>query len=126
MPFLTLSNADIRFAERELTWRTYTVAEALLTTKRVQIIDQKEFATAALDPNKEAFVIHVATLTSKITIYSAGEAQIALLNLEEVLEMVPAEYADYADIFSKDSAAQFLKRIKINEHIINLEERKLQ
>ena len=29
MPFLTLSSADIRFAERELVWRTYTAAEAL-------------------------------------------------------------------------------------------------
>lgn len=66
MPFLTLSNSDVEFAERELTWRTYTAAEALLTTKKVQIIDRKEFATAALDPSKGAFVVHVATLTSKI------------------------------------------------------------
>ena len=29
MPFLTLSNADIQFVEKELTWRSYTVAEAL-------------------------------------------------------------------------------------------------
>lgn len=48
MPFLTLSNADIQFAERELAWRTYTAAEALPTTRRVEIID-KEFAAAALN-----------------------------------------------------------------------------
>ena len=54
MPFLTLSNADIQFAEKELTWRSYTVAEALPTTKRVEIIDKKEFAKAALDENVEA------------------------------------------------------------------------
>ena len=49
MPFLTLNNANIRFAEKELTWRSYTAAEALPTTKRVELIDKKEFAKAALD-----------------------------------------------------------------------------
>lgn len=43
MPFLTLSNADVAFAEKELTWSPYTAAEALPTTKRMQIIDRKEF-----------------------------------------------------------------------------------
>ena len=33
MPFLTLSNADVQFVEKELTWRSYTTAEALPTTK---------------------------------------------------------------------------------------------
>ena len=33
MPFLTLSNADVSFSERELTWKSYTVDEALPTTK---------------------------------------------------------------------------------------------
>ena len=39
MPFLNLSKANIRFAERELVWRTYTTAEVLPTTRRVEIID---------------------------------------------------------------------------------------
>ena len=34
MPFLTLRNADIQFAKKELTWRSYTAAEALTTTKQ--------------------------------------------------------------------------------------------
>ena len=33
MPFLIFSNTDIQFVEKELTWRFYTAAEALLTTK---------------------------------------------------------------------------------------------
>ena len=37
--FLTLSNADICFFDRELTWKTYSAVKALPTTKRVQIID---------------------------------------------------------------------------------------
>ena len=33
IPFLTLSGADIDFPKRELWWRSYTIEEALLTTK---------------------------------------------------------------------------------------------
>ena len=62
MLFLTLSNANVQFVEKELTWRSYTTAKALLTTKRVELIDRKEFAKAALDENFETFVIHVASL----------------------------------------------------------------
>ena len=61
MLFLTLSNADVQFVEKELTWRTYNTAEALPTTKRVELTDKKEFAKAALDKNFETFVIHVAS-----------------------------------------------------------------
>ena len=68
MPFLTLSKADVRFAERELVWRTYTAAEALPTTRRVEIIDKREFAAAALNADNETFVVHVAALTELTTI----------------------------------------------------------
>ena len=73
MPFLTLSNADIQFAEKELTWKTYTTEDALPTTRRVELIDKKEFAKAALDENIETFVMHVSSLSlgSKITIHPA-------------------------------------------------------
>ena len=33
--FFNFSNADIGFLDRELTWRTYSIAKALPTTKRV-------------------------------------------------------------------------------------------
>ncbi len=63
MPFLSLSNADVKFAEQgKLTWRLYTTAEALPTTSRVELIDKREFAKAALDENSETFVVHVAVL----------------------------------------------------------------
>ena len=32
IPFLTLSNAYVQFAEKELTWKTYTTEEAFPTT----------------------------------------------------------------------------------------------
>ena len=88
MLFLTLSNADIKFAKKELTWRSYTTAEALPTIKRVELIDKKEFAKAALNENVEAFVVHVTSfslyLGPTMSIHPARKAQIALLLTEKV------------------------------------------
>lgn len=74
MLFLTFSNIDIQFAERKLTWSSYTLSEALSMTKRVQVIDGKKFAATALDLFKEAFMIHVAYFDGKMLIYLAREA----------------------------------------------------
>ena len=60
MPFFKISNADMLFDEKILTWKTYTTNEALPTTKQVQIIDKKDFVIAALDADSEIFVVHVA------------------------------------------------------------------
>ena len=64
MLFLTLSGADVNFSGRKLRWKTYTVKEALPTTRRVELVGKKEFAAAALDPESETFVVHVASLSS--------------------------------------------------------------
>ena len=60
MPFLKISNADITFGEGTLTWKLYTTNEALPTTERVQLVNPKEFVIAALDADRETFVVHVA------------------------------------------------------------------
>ena len=59
MPFLKLSNADISFGKRTLTWKSYITNETLLTTKRVQLVNPKKIFIAALDANSETFVMHV-------------------------------------------------------------------
>lgn len=69
MPFLTFNNIDIRFAEGDFTWRIYMAKKALPSIKRVQIINLKKFAKAALDPNQEVFIICVATIILEINIY---------------------------------------------------------
>ena len=69
MPFLTLSNADVQFVEKELTWRSYTTAEALPITKRVELINKKEFAKAALDEKSKTFVVHVTSLNLALGIH---------------------------------------------------------
>ncbi len=78
MPFLALSNADFQFSAEELTWRTYSITEALPTTSRVDLINRREFAKAALDESSETLVVHVATLEA-MTIHPFRAAQIAAL-----------------------------------------------
>ena len=60
MLFLKISNADVSFGERTLTWKTYTTNKTLPTTKQIQIIDKKDFIIAVLDANSETFVVHMA------------------------------------------------------------------
>ena len=67
MPFLNLSKVDILFSEQKLVWRIYTAAKALLTRRRVEIIDKREFTAAALNADDETFVVHVAALAKPIT-----------------------------------------------------------
>ena len=63
MFFFIFSNVDIQFAKKYLISRFYTAAEALPISKRVEIIDKKKFAKAALDENIKAFVIYVTVLS---------------------------------------------------------------
>ena len=120
MPFLTLSKADVRFVERELVWRTYTAAEALPTTRRMEIIEKREFAVTALNTDDETFVVHVATLAEPTTmpIHPSRQVQVAALTSEET--GIPTEYSDFSDVFSSDSAAELPKHTRINDHPINL------
>ena len=120
MPFLTVSSANLRFAEKELVWRAYSAVEALPTTQRVEIIGKKEFATVALDEEDETFVVHMAATSVRAAsnVYPSQQAQIASLEVEEIT--IPSEYANYTDVFSPDSAAELPKHIGINHHPIDL------
>ena len=126
MPFLTLSNANIQFAEKEPIWRSYTAAEALPTTKRIELIDKKEFAKATLDEESKTFVIHIAVLealveSAEMTIHLAQAAQIAALWQDEAPTKVPPKYAHYADVFWFDLAMELPENTGINKHAIKLE-----
>lgn len=69
--FLILSNIDLLFAEPKLAWRSYISAKTSLITKKVQVIDCKEFVVAVLDLSKEAFVVQIAYLGEKMLIHLA-------------------------------------------------------
>ena len=120
--FLTFSNTNIQFVEKELIWRTYTNKDALPTTCRVELIDKKVFAKAALDENVEAFLVYMTFLTSKMLIHPTRKALVALLITKKVT--VPAKYSDFADIFLKESVEMLLEHTGINEHAIKLEDGK--
>ncbi len=64
MPFLTISNADVNFQAWDLQWRFYTTGNVLPTTRQVELIEKKEFAVAAHDPEHNAFLIYVAILNA--------------------------------------------------------------
>ena len=66
--------------------------------------------------------MHVASLTSKMTIYLARKAQIALLLAKEVT--ILSEYADFLNVFLKELAKVMPEPIDINGHAIELEENK--
>ena len=122
MPFLTLSIANVQFVKKELTWRSYTTAEALPTTKRVELINKKEFAKVALDKNSKSFVVYVASLNLAPRIEPDREAQIAFLLTKEV--KILDEYLVFTDVFSEEKALVLPKRTELNEHTIDLEDDK--
>ena len=120
--FLTFSNADIQFVEKELTWRSYTTAEALTTTKQVEFINKKEFAKATLDEKSETFVVHVASFNLTPETYSDRVAQIIFVLVEKF--RIPEEYSDFANNFSENKTLVLPERTKLIEHAINLEDDK--
>lgn len=62
MLFLTLSNIDIKFVKKKLTWRFYIANKALPIIKQVEFIEKKKFTKTALNKNFEIFVMHIAIL----------------------------------------------------------------
>lgn len=85
MPFLTFSNANIQFAEKKLIWRSYSIAKALSTAKRVELIDKKKFAKVTLDKESETFVVYVAALEAPII-------EMTILLLEQLRSLVVTLY----------------------------------
>ena len=127
MPFLAFSNVDIQFAEKELIWRSYTAAEALSTTKWVELIDKKEFAKATLDEESETFVVHIAILEAPLAgmaIHLSWVAHISALIQDKASTKVLPKYADYADKFSFDLTMELPKNTGINKHAIELQDDK--
>ena len=66
--------------------------------------------------------MHVSSLESRISIYPARKAQLALLLIKEVT--VPTKYSDFANVFSEKSVNVLPERIGANKHVIELKEGK--
>lgn len=62
IPFLRSSNANMQFVEKKLKYKGYKTAGTLFTIKKIELIDTREFASAAPNKNAKMFIIYVATL----------------------------------------------------------------
>ena len=131
MLFLTLSGTDVDFSGQELRWKTSTTKEVFPTTRRVELVGKKEFVAAALDPEHETYVVHVASLSSTplaslgsppLDVHLSRRPQISGLIAEEAFTKVPAKYSDFVDVFSPDLAFKLSKNTGINDHAIELVE----
>ena len=125
MLFLTLSSVNIDFSRKELWWRLYTIEEALPTTKRVELVEKKEFAAAALDLEHETFVVHVASLESPSTIqkgdiHPSCRVQIAALVANKAPTSILTKYSDFTDVFFPELASELPEHNRINDHAIKL------
>ena len=122
--FLTLSGADVNFLGWELRWRTYTTEEVLPTTRRIELVGKKEFAVAALDPEYETYVVHIGSTSSDVSpsFFALDRPQISGLIAKKAPTKIPAEYSDFADVFSPDLISKLPKHIGINDHTIELVE----
>ena len=124
MLFLTLSGANIDFLGRELRWRIYSTKKALLTIKRIELVGKKEFRAAALDSKHETYVVHVGSVSSNILpsslldIHPSCRPQVRCWIAKKAPTKVPAEYSDFADVFSPDLASKLSEHTGINNHAI--------
>ena len=55
--FFKLSNADMLFDHKIFIWRFYIANKASVTSKKVQIINSKEFVIVVLNIDSEMFII---------------------------------------------------------------------
>ena len=129
MLFLTLSNVDVDFSGWELRWKTYTTKKALPTTKRVKLVDKKEFVAAMLDPEHKTYIVHVGSVNSvtsssssplKLNIYLSRRFQIFGLIAKETPTKVSAEYLDFPNVFSLDLISKLPEHTRIMDHAIKL------
>ena len=118
--FFTLSNVNIDFVDHHIYWKMYTIAEVLLTIKRVELIKKKEFATVVLDPGDGPFVVHLASISQDLDVHLSWKAHIALLKADKAPTFILSKYANFANIFFKKLAAKLLEHIRIHKYSINL------
>ena len=129
MSFLKISNANMLFSKKTLTWKSYTINKALPITKRVQIVNPKEFIIAVLDVDNKTFVVYmVLQKQEKMPMHfkrqAQNKAQVEALIFDKAPTEAPAEYFDYSNVFLVENAADLLENTGINKHAIKLEKSK--
>ena len=125
MSFLKMSNVDVAFGERTLTWKSYITNKVLPTTKQVQLFNLQEFIIAALNADSKNFVVYIAIWErEEMPVYLEKQVQVGAFIFDEASTEVLVENSDYSDVFSAENAAELPENTRINEHAIKLEEGK--
>ena len=120
MLFLTLSRADVWFAEWEFVWKTCTDVESISTIRRVEIITKGEFVAVALNTDDEIFMVHIAALVEPTTILIHPFCQAKVASLMSEKTGICAEYSNFFSIFSLKSGAELQGHTRINDYLIDL------
>ena len=122
IPFLILSGADIDFLGRELRWKTYTTKKALSTTKRIELVDKREFVATALDPEHETYVVYVGWVNFDTSSSSSSldMPQISGLIVKEAPTKDSVKYSDFANVLCPNLAFKLPENTRINKYAIKL------
>ncbi len=83
---------------------------------------KKEFVAATLDPEHEAFEVHIAafSVNSSNEVHPSKSAQIAHMKADEALSKVLNKYTDFANIFFPKLAIELLEHVGINDYLFKL------
>lgn len=108
---------------------------------KVKLVGKKKFVAATLNPDDEAFVIHIASIASPDlfssdlvssdlansnlasldpVMYPFHQAHIVSLKADETFIAILSEYSDIVNVFSLDLIEKLLEYIRINDHVIRL------
>lgn len=75
----------------------------------MKLVGEKKFAVAALSPDKEIFVIHIAAFSLVLEIHPFHRTQLALFFAGNISIIILFKYTDFADILSLQFIAEVLK-----------------
>ena len=88
---------------------------------------KKEFVIAALEPEYEIFVVHVASFcviaslnSNLLDIYLSRKSQIVGLIAKKAFTKVSVEYTNFVNIFFPDLMSELLEHTRINDYAIKL------
>lgn len=91
----------------------------MVTTKRIKLINKKEFAKVILNENIEALLVYVTSYSLNnltVLIHPVRKAKIALLIGKKM--KISNKYSDFSDVFLEKRAFVLLKIMKLNQHAI--------
>lgn len=120
MFFLTLSNVEVNFYNRQFRLSLYMIAKIFSITRQVELVKKREFAVAALDPKDEIFVVHVTPFAISDEIYSSHKVQIASFTVNEALTTIFPKYFNFTNVFFSELTTELFEYTRINNYAINL------